>query len=119
MNLQVVARDKGRHSRFAGAIWRDDATLCNPTEIPMLRLLSIAALASAAIIAAIPNSPASAAGVTINSVGVGARVGVGRQFAPTTRVINMQNQHHLLKARRWVCGPIVNWDGTPHCHWVS
>jgi hypothetical protein len=20
---------------------------------------------------------------------------------------------------RWVCGPIVNWDGTPHCHWVT
>ncbi len=22
------------------------------------------------------------------------------------------------KQRRWVCGPIVNWDGSPHCHWV-
>jgi hypothetical protein len=22
------------------------------------------------------------------------------------------------KQKRWVCGPIVNYDGTKHCHWV-
>ena len=87
----------------------------------MLRVLSIASLASAAIIAAIPNSPASAAAVSINSVGTSGRVGAvtnGRHFAPNTRALNVQTPRHVPRQKRWVCGPIVNWDGSPHCHWV-
>jgi hypothetical protein len=87
----------------------------------MLRLLSIAALASAAVVAAFANSPASAASVTINNVGAGARVNAitGRRFAPSTPVINIQTPRQGPKQRRWVCGPIVNYDGTPHCHWTT
>jgi hypothetical protein len=91
----------------------------------MMRFLSIAALASAAIIAAIANSPAEAAAVRINSFGTGAHVGVltnatgGRQFAPNTPIRTGQTSRQGPKQRRWVCGPIVNYDGTPHCHWVG
>jgi hypothetical protein len=89
----------------------------------MLRLLSIAALASAAIIAAIPNSPVFAAVHTINSVGT-VRVSAvtnatgGGRFDSNTPVITGQPGRQGPKQRRWVCGPIVNWDGSPHCHWV-
>jgi hypothetical protein len=86
----------------------------------MLRFLSIAALASAAIIAAIPNSPASAAAVRVN-VPVNARVNAAtntQKFAPDTGAITTQASHEGPKQRRWVCGPIVNYDGSPHCHWA-
>jgi hypothetical protein len=88
----------------------------------MLRLLSIAALASAAMIATIPTSPASAAALTINNVGP--RIGAvnnaagARGIASNTLMSSVQIPHQGPKAKKWVCGPIVNWDGTPHCHWV-
>jgi hypothetical protein len=90
----------------------------------MMRLLSIAVLGSAATLAAIPISPASAASVTVNNVGTSARVSTipntlsGRRFAPSSPVINAQGPRHKPRQGRWVCGPIVNWDGSPHCHWV-
>ncbi|HEY4919644.1 MAG TPA: hypothetical protein VII40_06030 [Xanthobacteraceae bacterium] len=86
----------------------------------MLRLLSLAALASAAIIATSPNSPASAAALTMNNVGAGAHVSAvtNRAFAPNIAVSSVQIPGHEPKYKKWVCGPIVNWDGSPHCHWV-
>jgi hypothetical protein len=89
----------------------------------MLRFLSIAALASAAIIAASTNSPVSAAAVTIN-VPTGTRVNAAanatsaRQITPHNSENGMQNLSQGPKQRRWVCGPIVNYDGSPHCHWA-
>ena len=88
----------------------------------MLRLLSIAALASAAIVATIPTSPVSAAALINN---VGPRIGAvnnaasARGFAANTLMSSVQIPHQGPKAKKWVCGPIVNYDGTPHCHWVS
>jgi hypothetical protein len=86
----------------------------------MLKLLSIAALASTAIVAA--NSSVSAAGLMINHVGT-ARIGAvtnapGGRFAPNTPTITGQPAGHEAKPRRWVCGPLKNWDGSWHCHWV-
>jgi hypothetical protein len=118
-----VAGDKAENQFRECDLARNYAKPRNPKEIPMLRLLSIAALASAAIIAAIPNSPASAAAVTINNVGTSVHVGAvtnatgARRFAPNTRVITVQTPRQGPKQRKWVCGPIVNYDGTPHCHW--
>jgi hypothetical protein len=63
-------------------------------------------------------SPASAAAFGMNNVGTGARVGAatgGWQFTGTS----MQIPREGPKQRRYVCGPIVNYDGTPHCHWVD
>ena len=86
----------------------------------MLRLLPTAALASAAIIAAIPNSPASAMALTIHNVGAGPRVGaVGGHFAFDAPVITDHTPHDKPAVKKWVCGPLVNYDGTPHCHWVT
>ncbi len=89
----------------------------------MLKLLSIAALASAAIIAAAASSPVSAAAVTVRvptntRVSAGANATGARQFAPNGRVVTVQIPRQGPKQKKWVCGPIVNWDGTPHCHWV-
>jgi len=89
----------------------------------MLRLLSIAALACAAIVAAAPNSPASAAALMINNVGprIGAvnNVAGGARFVPNTSMIAVHASQQGPKQRRWICGPLLNWDGTPHCHWVE
>jgi hypothetical protein len=88
----------------------------------MLKLLSIAALASAAIITAAASSPVSAAAVTVRvptaRVSAGANVAGARQFAPNGRVVTVQIPRQGPKQKKWVCGPIVNWDGSPHCHWV-
>jgi hypothetical protein len=87
----------------------------------MLKLLSIAALASTTIIAAAATSPVSAAAVTVRVPTTSVRAGtVGnatgtREFVP---VITVQTPRQGPKQRRWVCGPIVNYDGSPHCHWV-
>jgi hypothetical protein len=114
-------RQKPRTQFRERGLARNYATPRNPKEIPVLRLLSVAALASAAFIAAIPNSPVSAAAVTINNIGTSARVPVvtgGPRLAPSSSVIKVQAPHQTPKQRRWVCGPIVNYDGSPHCHWV-
>jgi hypothetical protein len=89
----------------------------------MLKLLSIAALASAVIISAAASSPASAAAVTVR-VPTNVRTGTvtnatgTRQFT-NTPTITVQTPRQGPKQRRWVCGPIVNYDGSPHCRWVS
>jgi hypothetical protein len=89
----------------------------------MMKFLSIAALASAAVIAAAASAPVSAAAVTVHvptNIRVGAATNAtgARQFAPSVRLITVQSPSQEPKQRKWVCGPIVNWDGTPHCHWV-
>ena len=85
----------------------------------MPRLLSIAALASAAIIATMSNSPVSAAALTMNSVG-GSHISAAtnRGFAPNIAVSAVQLHNQEPHQKKWVCGPIVNWDGSPHFHWV-
>ena len=85
----------------------------------MPRLSFVAALACATILAAIPNSPAFAAATTTTVVvpHVTATPTTGTRLSPNTTT--GQTIHQGPKQRRWVCGPIVNWDGSPHCHWVD
>src|SRR5262249_20986780 len=109
------ATNRGTQFRERDVV-RSHATPRIPVEIPMLRLLSVAALASAAIIATIATS--SAAVLTMNSPRIGAVANVGR-LAPVMPAPPGQSPHHEEEPRRWVCGPIKNWDGTWHCHWVS
>jgi len=95
----------------------------------MPKLSSIATLASAAMIAATLTSPVSAAALRINNVGAGARVGAvhtaigGGRFTPMIPAIATQTPHHGPKYQKpqwkWVCGPLLNYDGTKHCHWVK
>ena len=90
----------------------------------MRRLLCVSALASTAVLAAL--SPAPAAGLNAN-IAVG-HVTVTRTN-PNISGIAASNQYFTpnvaqgpkLKpaVKKWVCGPIVNWDGSPHCHWVT
>jgi hypothetical protein len=87
----------------------------------MLKLLSVTAVASVTMLAAILVSPATAAQININtghfnSVGRSGEIGASHSdFA--TGVSNVATPR-TLNRRRWVCGPIVNYDGTPHCHWT-
>jgi hypothetical protein len=91
----------------------------------MSKPLSIAAVASAIMIAAALVSPATAAQINVNnghfnSVGRSAEIGVRGDFARSEANFvtpNMANTSHTPRQRKWVCGPIVNYDGTPHCHW--
>jgi hypothetical protein len=91
----------------------------------MLKLLSASALALAAVLAATVALPVSAAQFSTN-------VSVGHVVAPRANLgannIGASNQYFTpnghgpkLKpaVRVWVCGPIVNYDGSPHCHWVT
>jgi hypothetical protein len=90
----------------------------------MRKLLFASALASTAVVAAAMLSPAPAASLN-NNIAVG-HVTVTR---PSTNNIGASNQYFTpntpngpkLKpaVKKWVCGPIVNYDGSPHCHWVS
>jgi hypothetical protein len=91
----------------------------------MRKPLFVSALASTAVVAAATLSPAPAASLN-NNIAVG-HVTVTR---PNINGIATSNQYFTPNSAngpklkpavggRWVCGPIVNYDGTPHCHWVS
>jgi hypothetical protein len=86
----------------------------------MLKLLSVSAVASVTVLAAALVSPATAAQININaghinSVGRTGEIGASRgDFARAEPNFATPN---TPKQRKWVCGPIVNYDGTPHCHW--
>lgn len=94
----------------------------------MRKLLSVSTLASTAIVAAAMLSPAPAASLN-NNIAVGhvtfARPGgnVAAASVATSNQYFTPNTAHGPKLkpmiRRWVCGPLVNYDGTPHCHWVT
>jgi hypothetical protein len=91
----------------------------------MRKLLSVSALASTAVVAAVTLSPALAASLN-NNIAVGhvtfTRPGVNGIAASNQIFTPNASQGPKLKPAvggRWVCGPIVNYDGTPHCHWVS
>jgi hypothetical protein len=88
-------------------------------------LKSVSALAAVAALAGVASSPAPAASLN-NNIAVG-HVTVTR---PNISGVATSNQYftpnvsHGPKLKpavggRWVCGPIVNYDGTPHCHWVT
>jgi hypothetical protein len=92
----------------------------------MRKLLSASALASTAILAAATLSSVSAASLN-NSLSVG-HVTVTRPGSVGVNGIGANNQvftpnGHGPKLKPpvkvWVCGPIVNWDGSKHCHWVT
>jgi hypothetical protein len=86
----------------------------------MLKLLSVTAVASVAMLAAALVSPVTAAQININtghvnSVGRGGEG--GRIHGEFARVEPNFATPKIPRQRKWVCGPIVNYDGTPHCHW--
>ena len=93
----------------------------------MLKLLSASALALAAVLAGAVSSRVSAASLTNNvSAGHITSARVGGNISNTN--VGASNQYFTpnghgpkLKpaVRVWVCGPIVNYDGSPHCHWVT
>jgi hypothetical protein len=86
----------------------------------VLKLLSVGAVASVTMLAAALASPVTAAQININtghsnSVGRSGEIGRGHgEFAKSEAHFATPN---VPKQRKWVCGPIVNYDGTPHCHW--
>jgi hypothetical protein len=89
-----------------------------------MRRLSAFALAS--VLAAATLAPASAANLTNNISArvnpVPPRVSVGTNaIGASNQIFTPQGHGPKLKppVKKWVCGPIVNWDGTPHCHWVT
>jgi hypothetical protein len=89
----------------------------------MLKLLSATAVASV-IIAATLVSSVTAAQINVstghfNSVGrSGEFAGSRGDFARGEPNFAAPVTPNMSKQRRWVCGPIVNYDGTPHCHWT-
>ena len=94
----------------------------------MRKLLSVAALASTALVAIATLSPAVAASLNNNiAVGHVTFTRPGGNVAPANIAASNQyftpNSVHGPKlkpaVKKWVCGPIVNYDGTPHCHWVT
>jgi hypothetical protein len=88
----------------------------------MLKLLSVAAVASAMLTATLV-SPVTAAQMNINTGhinSVGRSADVGRtqgNLASSEANFVRPVTSDTPKQRKWVCGPIVNYDGTPHCHW--
>jgi len=89
-------------------------------------MLKLTSFACAAVLAAISLSAASAAPLTTN-VAVG-RVVVSRPnnvspgIATSNRIFTPNVSHGPKQkpaVKKWVCGPIVNYDGSPHCHWVT
>jgi hypothetical protein len=85
----------------------------------MLRQLSTTAVASVIMLAATLVSPVTAAQIKVNSVQVNpvVRTDIGRTHVSMPNYYASSNIPNVPKQRKWVCGPIVNWDGTPHCHW--
>ena len=82
----------------------------------MLKLLSVGAVASAAMLAATLLSPATAAQFSTGHFNFANGSGqIGRSHGGSA----MGGSNFTTpRQRRWVCGPIVNYDGTPHCHWT-
>jgi hypothetical protein len=90
----------------------------------MRKLLFVSAIASTAAVAAATLSPAPAASLN-NNIAVG-HVTVTR---PNINGVAASNQYFTPNSaqgpklkpavKKWVCGPIVNYDGSPHCHWVT
>jgi hypothetical protein len=86
---------------------------------------SISALALVAVLAAAAFSSVSAASIGNFSAGHASTGRIdridpgssGRNLA-TVSPVTASRLVTGPKQRRWVCGPIVNYDGTPHCHWV-
>jgi hypothetical protein len=82
----------------------------------MLKLLSATAVASAAMLATTLLSPATAAQFNTGHFNFATGSGqIGRSHGGFARG---ESNFTTPKQRRWVCGPIVNYDGTPHCHWA-
>jgi len=91
----------------------------------MSKLWSISALALVAILAAAAFSPVSAASIGNFSAGHATAGRIDRvdsgYSGRNIATVNPVTAPRLLigpRQRRWVCGPIVNYDGTPHCHWA-
>jgi hypothetical protein len=86
----------------------------------MLKRLSATAVASAAMLAATLSSPATAAMLyTGHSNGHPNVVLGGGQVGQGHGSFTNGGPKYAKPVRTWVCGPIVNYDGTPHCHWVT
>jgi hypothetical protein len=88
----------------------------------MLKRLSLTAVASLTMLAATLASPVTAAQINVNTGhinSVGRSGDVGRINGDFARGEPNFATPKTPKQRKWVCGPIVNWDGTPHCHWTS
>jgi hypothetical protein len=85
----------------------------------MLKLLSVTATASVVILAATLASPVSAAQINVNTGHINSFRGgeIGSSYADFARTEPNLAVPKTPKQRKWVCGPIVNYDGTPHCHW--
>jgi hypothetical protein len=92
----------------------------------MLKLLSVSAVASVVMLAGTLASPVTAAQMNINTGhfnSVGRSGEIGRSHGDFARSeLNFATPNIATpktpKQRKWVCGPIVNYDGTPHCHWT-
>ena len=86
----------------------------------MLKQLSVTAVASVIMLTATLVSPVIAAQININtghSNSVGRSGEIGRSHGDFARSEASFAKPDIPKQRKWVCGPIVNYDGTPHCHW--
>jgi opacity protein-like surface antigen len=89
-------------------------------EIAVLKLLSVTAIAATLL------SPATAAQLNtphitphINVVTGNGQVGRIHGGFANSDFTTPKSNLTTPKYRRWVCGPIVNYDGTPHCHWTT
>ena len=94
----------------------------------MLKVVSLSALCCAAIVATV--SLASAAPLTNNVAGhvapprpmnnFGANnIGASNQYFTPNSAHGHNGPKLKPPVKVWVCGPIVNWDGSKHCHWVT
>jgi hypothetical protein len=116
----------------AGTIFRlpdepDQAFVATTDEEIGLRLqgdhmlkLSVTAVATVTMLAATLVSPVTAAQMNINTGhfnSAGRSGDIGRSHGDLARIETNFATPDLPKQRKWVCGPIVNYDGTPHCHW--
>ena len=87
----------------------------------MLKLLSVTAVAAVTLLAAALVSPVTAAQISINTghLNSAGRSGdIGRIHGDFARSETNFVSPKTPRQRKWVCGPIVNYDGTPHCHWT-
>jgi hypothetical protein len=87
----------------------------------MLKLLSVTAVASVTMLTATLVSPVTAAQMNINTGhfnSVGRSGEIGRSHGDFAKGESNFTTPKTPKQRKWVCGPIVNYDGTPHCHWT-
>jgi hypothetical protein len=84
----------------------------------MLKLLSVAAVASAMLVSPVAAAQMNMNTAHINSVGRSADVGRTQGNLVSSEANFVRPATSITpKQKKWVCGPIVNYDGTPHCHW--